>query len=79
MTKLDFTITVLGKPTLQLSKLSKKKDVWQTSYVNDDQYILYDIAVTRGTSIRSTVQNNLIEKAGPREKFTLILLRCMPV
>ncbi|ODS31507.1 MAG: 6-phosphofructokinase [Candidatus Scalindua rubra] len=69
MKKLDFTISALGKPTLQLSTISKRKDVWRTSYVSDDQYILYDIAVTKGTSIRSSAQNNLIERAGPREKI----------
>ncbi|MHC4307584.1 MAG: ATP-dependent 6-phosphofructokinase, partial [Planctomycetota bacterium] len=69
MKKLDFTIPVLGKPTLQLSSMSKKKDIWHTSYVDDDQYILYNISVSGGSSTRDNSQHNLIEKAGPRENI----------
>ena len=53
MKKLDFTISVLGKPTLQMSAISEKKDVWHTSYVGNDQYILYDITVAKGSSIHA--------------------------
>jgi len=69
MKKLDFTIPVLGKPTLQLSSISKKKDIWRTSYVGDDQYILYDISISGDSSTRDNSQHNLIEKAGPRENI----------
>jgi len=69
MKKLDFTIPVLGKPTLQFSSMSQKKNIWQTSYVDDDQYILYDISVTRSSSTHNNNQHNLIEKAGPRENI----------
>ena len=37
--------------------------------MGDDQYILYDIAVTKDTSKRNYNQHNLIEKAGPRENI----------
>ncbi len=67
MTKLDFTIPVLGKPTLQLSSMTKGKDIWQTSYVDENKYILYDITATGEPSTRNINRHNLIEKAGPRE------------
>ncbi len=68
MKKLDFTISVLGKPTVQLSTLvSRKKDVWHTSYVGDDQYILYNIEVAKDSPAHKTTQSNLIERAGPRD------------
>ncbi len=69
MKELDFTIPVLGKPTLQLSSMSHKKDIWRTSYVDDDQYIIYDISVSRSSSTRDNRLHNLIEKAGPRENI----------
>ncbi|MHC4139667.1 MAG: ATP-dependent 6-phosphofructokinase [Planctomycetota bacterium] len=69
MKKLDFSISVLGEPTIQMSAVSGKKDVWGTSYVDDDQYILYDIAVIKGKSEAGFAQINLIEKAGPRRKI----------
>jgi 6-phosphofructokinase 1 len=69
MEKLDFTIPVLGKPTLQLSSMTHKKDIWRTSYVGDDQYIIYDISVSRESSTCDNSQHNLIEKAGPRENI----------
>ena len=64
----DFSISVLGEPTIQISE---KKNVWQTSYVGDDQYVLYDIAVTGGKSKAGLDRSNLIEKAGPRGKNLL--------
>ncbi len=69
MKELDFSISVLGEPTIQRSAISEEEDVWYTSHVSDDQYILYDIAVTRGTSEACFDRSNLIEKAGPREKI----------
>ncbi len=69
MKKLDFTIPVLGKPAVHMPTMFKKKDIWQTSYVDDDQCIFYDISVSRGSSIRNNNQHNLIEKAGPRENI----------
>ena len=65
----DFSISVLGEPTIQVSVISKKHDVWQTNYVGDDQYVLYDITVTGGKSKAGLDRSNLIEKAGPREKI----------
>jgi len=67
MEKPDFTIPVLGKSTFRLSSISRKKDIGWTSYVHDDQYILYDIAVTGESPNHNNNRNNLIEKAGPRE------------
>jgi len=69
MKELDFSISVLGEPTIQVSAISEKKDIWHTSYVSDDQYILYDIAVNKGKSEAGLDRSNLIEKAGPREKI----------
>ena len=69
MEKPDFTIPILGKPTLQLSSMTHKKDVWRTSYVDDDQFILHDISVSKGSLDSSDNQHNLIEKAGPRENI----------
>ena len=69
MKKTDFSISVLGEPTIQMSAISQEKDVLHTSYVGDDQYILYDIAVTRGVSEPGFDRSNLVEKAGPREKI----------
>ena len=69
MKKLDFTIPVLGEPKLEISTFFKDKDVWRTSYVGDDQYILYDIAVTKPELEQRGINNNLIERAGPREKI----------
>ncbi|MFQ5686506.1 MAG: ATP-dependent 6-phosphofructokinase [Candidatus Scalindua sp.] len=65
----DFSISVLGGPTIQISAISEKQDVWNTNYVGDDQYIRYDIAVTNGKSEAGLDRSNLIEKAGPREKI----------
>ena len=58
MKKLDFTIPVLGKPAVHMPTMFKKKDIWRTSYVDDDQCILYDISVSRGSSIRHNNQHN---------------------
>lgn len=65
----DFSISVLGEPTIQMSVISEKQDVWNTSYVGDDQYVLYDIAVTNGKSEAGIDRSSLIEKAGPRGKI----------
>ncbi|MCP5005909.1 MAG: ATP-dependent 6-phosphofructokinase [Planctomycetes bacterium] len=67
MEKLDFTISVLGKPTIELSTVFKNSDVWQTSYVEYDQYILYNITASEDSPVRSSDRHNLIERAGPRK------------
>jgi len=68
--KLDFTIDVLGKPTVQSpTSLSKHKDDYLADYVTDDQYVLYDIEAAAGAPPRSFESNGLLEKAGPREKI----------
>jgi 6-phosphofructokinase 1 len=69
MKKLDFTIPDLGKPTLQLSSMSHEKDIWRTSCVDDDQYVIHDISVSGNSSTRNNNQHDLIEKAGPRENI----------
>ena len=69
MEKPNFTIPVLGKPTLQISSIFNKKDIWRTSYVDDDQYIIYDISISGQPSTHDNSRHNLIEKAGPRENI----------
>ncbi|MCP4253429.1 MAG: ATP-dependent 6-phosphofructokinase [Candidatus Scalindua sp.] len=69
MEKPDFTISTLGKPTVHMSTMLNKKDIWRRSYVDDDQYVLYDIAVSKETPLRNSDKHNLIEKGGPRENI----------
>ena len=69
MEKLDFTIPVLGKATVQSTiHLSKERDDYLSNYVQDDQYILYNIETSVG-SHSNFAQKELLEKAGPREKI----------
>jgi hypothetical protein len=63
----DFSISVLGGPTIPISE----KNIWHTNHVGNDQYVLYDIAVTGGKSKAGLDRSNLIEKAGPRGKNLL--------
>jgi 6-phosphofructokinase 1 len=70
MEKLDFTIPVLGKRTVQSPiSLSKRKDDFVADYVDDDQCIVYNIETGRGAPAPSFTKSNLLEKAGPREKI----------
>lgn len=67
--ELDFTIPVLGKATVQSPiLLSKGTDDYVASYVDDDQYVFYDIETSVGAPSHNFTQRELLEKAGPREK-----------
>ena len=68
MKKLDFNISVLGKPMVKMPLLpSQKKDEHQSSYVSDDRYIIYDIETTKDARVPNINHNNLLELAGPRD------------
>lgn len=68
--ELDFTIDVLGKPTVQSPiLLSKQSGDYLANYVRDDQYIIYDIETGPDAPGRSFARSELLEKAGPREKI----------
>lgn len=68
--KLDFTIDVLGKPTVcSPVSLSKARDDYMANYVDDDQRILYDIEGRADAPANSFAQSQMLEKAGPREKI----------
>jgi len=70
MEKLDFSIPVLGKCTVQSPiSLSKRIGDYMANYVSDDEYIIYDIETTVNAPTRSLARNELLEKAGPREKI----------
>lgn len=63
--KLDFTIPVLGEATVQSQiLLSREKDDYLSNYVQDNQYIFYNIET--GVDPHSDfTQKQLLEKAGP--------------
>lgn len=70
MEKLDFSIPVLGKCTVQSPiSLSKKMGDYVANYVSDNEYIIYDIKTTVNAPAHSFARNELLEKAGPREKI----------
>lgn len=70
MEELDFTIPVLGKATVQSPiRFSEKNEDYVSSYVDDDQRILYDIETTVNTPNHSFAQSALLEKAGPRKNI----------
>jgi 6-phosphofructokinase 1 len=49
--------------------LSKQKDDYLADYVQDGQYLLYDIETTAGAPARNSANGQLLERAGPREKI----------
>lgn len=68
--KPDFTIPVLGKTTvLSPISLSKKRGDYVANYVDDNQYIIYDIEAAADAPGQSFARSELLEKAGPREKI----------
>ena len=68
MDKLDFTIPVLGKATVQSPiLLSEGNEDYVSSYVDDDHRIFYDVETTVNALNHSFVQSALLEKAGPRK------------
>ncbi len=70
MDKPDFSISVLGKPMVQSPiQFSKVIGDYIANYVGDDERIIYDIDIDRQSLSRSFEQNELMEKAGPREEL----------
>ena len=70
MKDIDFTIPVLGDRTIKSPVgLSKEKGDYLANYVPENQYILYDIESSGKVSARDFNPNELLEKAGPREKI----------
>ena len=70
MKDIDFTIPVLGDRTIKSPVgLSKEKGDYMANYVHENQYILYDIESSGKVSARDFNPNELLEKAGPREKI----------
>jgi 6-phosphofructokinase 1 len=69
MAKPDFTIPVLGECTYGSPMLlSKRVGDYIANYVDDDQFILYDITATPGTT-HSVEKADILEVAGPREQI----------
>lgn len=67
---LDFTITSLGKATINSPiNLSKEDDDFIANYMTDDERILYDIDTNKNSSTIKLNSKRLIERAGPREKI----------
>jgi 6-phosphofructokinase 1 len=70
MKKPDFTIPVLGEPTVQSPiSLSKYGGNFISSYVSDDQYLIYDIETGPDVLSCGFNRSELLEIAGPREKI----------
>lgn len=66
--ELDFTISTLGKTTVKSPVvLSNVSGDSRANYVNEDEYLIYDIEASGGTLTRKFTQKQLLEKAGPRE------------
>lgn len=65
----DFTIPSIGVPRIESPiVLSKKSGDLIANYVSEDDYIIYDVKVKPGETV-TYQRENLIEKAGPREKI----------
>jgi 6-phosphofructokinase 1 len=70
MDKLDFSISVLGKATIESPiKLSKVIGDYIANYVGDDERIIYNIGITESSSVPYFEHDELIEVAGPREEI----------
>jgi 6-phosphofructokinase 1 len=70
MEEVDFTIPVLGKATVQSPiLLSKGKDDYVASYVDDNQRIFYEIETSMDVPSADLGRGGLLEKAGPRENI----------
>jgi 6-phosphofructokinase 1 len=70
MDKLDFSISVLGKATIESPiKLSKVTGDYIANYVSDDERIIYNIGITESSSAPCFEHDELIEVAGPREEI----------
>ncbi len=68
--KYDFEVSSLGEPRIdspiQMSKTYGDKIV---NYVRDDEYILYDVEVRKGTDLPKADSSFCLQKAGPRGKI----------
>jgi len=70
MEELDFTIETLGElKTPSPIKLSKVDGDYIANYVEDRQYITYDIDITGSEASNELNRSRLLEVAGPREKI----------
>ena len=70
MEQLDFTIPTLGKATVQSPiSLSKQQGDCLANYVQDDEYVRYDIETSADATPADFELRGLLEKAGPREKI----------
>jgi len=68
--ELDFTVALLGECTVDSPvSLSGRKYDYVANYVRDDEYIIYDIEMAPDSPARTFTKNELLEKAGPREKI----------
>ena len=65
----DFTVEKLGDAKIP-SPLKRSTTLGDSvaNYVRDDEYVLYDIDVRAGESEKKFTSNEVLEKAGPREK-----------
>jgi 6-phosphofructokinase 1 len=69
MDELDFSIPVLGQPTVDSPvRFSKVRGDYIANFVGDDERIIYAIDALRDCSSRQFSPRELMEKAGPREK-----------
>ena len=68
--ELDFTIDTLGEPTVPSPiGLSTHRADYVSSYVSDDQYLLYDIETGPEVAVGPVPRAELLELAGPREQI----------
>ena len=68
--ELDFTIARLGEARVcSPVSLSNHRCDYGGDYVGDDEHIVYDIDVSGAGAARSIAREQLLEKAGPRERI----------
>ena len=68
--KLDFTIDTLGEATVPSPiGLSTHRADYVSSYVSDDQYLLYDIETAPDAAPRQVPSSQLLQLAGPRREI----------
>ncbi|MGD9200554.1 MAG: ATP-dependent 6-phosphofructokinase [Chitinispirillia bacterium] len=68
MENIDFTVSSLGKATIQSPiSLSKKSDDYIANYVDENQRISFDITTEIKPDRKSSNRKRFLEKAGPRE------------
>ena len=70
MEKIDFTITTLGERTVPSPvELSTRSGDYIANYTDDSDRIIYDISTTAGAGPLSFTDEQLLEKAGPRQEI----------